>query len=117
MPISSSDAGACDGRDWTMMGYQTLLPAVMARAKGYIKTINAFSKYDNVLAYNVGNEVLTNGATNAAPFLKAAARDIKAYLTSISSSALVEYPDIDGISSYLSCDPTGKNDGSMIVSS
>lgn len=48
----------------------------------YISTINAFSKYDNILAYNVGNEVVTApNETNAAPFLKAAARDIKAYLS------------------------------------
>lgn len=47
----------------------------------YIDTINAFSKYDNVLAYNVGNEVVTAAnATSAATFIKAAARDIKAYL-------------------------------------
>ncbi|KAJ7913621.1 Glucanosyltransferase-domain-containing protein [Mycena leptocephala] len=46
----------------------------------YITTINTFSKYDNVLAYNVGNEVLTSIATNAAPFLKAAARDVRMYL-------------------------------------
>jgi hypothetical protein len=46
----------------------------------YIKTINAFAKYDNVLGYNVGNEVLTANFTNAAPFLKAAARDVRAYL-------------------------------------
>lgn len=48
----------------------------------YIETIQVFSKYNNVLAYNIGNEVVTapNG-TNAAPFIKAAARDIKAYLS------------------------------------
>jgi hypothetical protein len=47
----------------------------------YINTIDAFSKYDNVLAYNVGNEVViaTNG-TDVAAYIKAAARDIKAYL-------------------------------------
>jgi Glucanosyltransferase len=48
----------------------------------YIATINAFSHYDNILAYNVGNEVVTApNETNAAPFIKAAARDIKAYLS------------------------------------
>ncbi|KAJ7787261.1 glycoside hydrolase family 72 protein [Mycena olivaceomarginata] len=88
----------------------------------YIKTINVFSKYDNILAFNVGNEVLTADATNAAPFLKAAARDIKAYLTSISSSALVGYADIDGassfrdaVSAYLSCDPSGAGKGDTSI--
>ncbi|KAJ7699558.1 glycoside hydrolase family 72 protein [Mycena rosella] len=88
----------------------------------YIKTINVFSKYDNVLAFNVGNEVLTNGATNAAPFIKAAARDIRAYLTSISSSALIGYADIDGasgfrdgVAEYLSCDPSGGNTDSTSI--
>lgn len=46
----------------------------------YIATINAFQKYDNVLAYNVGNEVMTSTTTDATPFVKAAARDTKAYL-------------------------------------
>lgn len=46
----------------------------------YIRTIDAFSKYDNVLAYNVGNEVVTREVTGVAPYVKAAARDIKAYL-------------------------------------
>ncbi|KAJ6474334.1 Glucanosyltransferase [Mycena sanguinolenta] len=88
----------------------------------YIKTINVFSKYDNVLAYNVGNEVLTASATTAAPFIKAAARDTKAYLASIQSSALVGYADIDGasgfrdaVAQYLSCDPSGAGSGRRVL--
>ena len=47
----------------------------------YINTINVFKKYDNVLAYNVGNEVVISpNGTAAAAFIKAAARDTKAYL-------------------------------------
>jgi hypothetical protein len=47
----------------------------------YISTIDAFSTYDNVLAYNVGNEVVTSpNETTAATYIKAAARDTKAYL-------------------------------------
>lgn len=46
----------------------------------YLETINVFSKYDNVLAYNVGNEVILSGETAVAAYIKAAARDVKAYL-------------------------------------
>jgi hypothetical protein len=47
----------------------------------YIETISVFSKYNNVLAYNVGNEVvIAPNGTAAATFVKAAARDVKAYL-------------------------------------
>ncbi|KAF8193250.1 Glucanosyltransferase-domain-containing protein [Mycena galopus ATCC 62051] len=67
----------------------------------YLRTIDAFAKYDNVLAYNIGNEVITPSATQSAPFIVAAARDIRAYLNSISSSALVGYAAIDGPSSFV----------------
>ncbi|KAJ7042634.1 1,3-beta-glucanosyltransferase [Mycena alexandri] len=88
----------------------------------YLATVAAFAKYDNVLAYNVGNEVMLNNATDPAPFVKAAARDIKAYLTSISSSALVGYAAIDGaadflvpLANYLSCDSSGSNSGASAI--
>ncbi|KZS93238.1 hypothetical protein SISNIDRAFT_454383 [Sistotremastrum niveocremeum HHB9708] len=78
----------------------------------YIENINAFLNYSNVLAFNVGNEVVTSPAeTVAAPFIKAAARDIKAYLRSKNSTALVGYSSIDGdqswrgpLANFLSCD-------------
>ncbi|KAG6814048.1 hypothetical protein H0H92_003898 [Tricholoma furcatifolium] len=88
----------------------------------YIETINAFNKYDNVLAYNVGNEVVINNNTDVAPYVKAAARDVKAYLNSIQSSALVGYSAIDGVSdfmdplsNYLSCDPSNENSGTTSI--
>ncbi|KAJ7155198.1 glycoside hydrolase family 72 and carbohydrate-binding module family 43 [Mycena filopes] len=77
----------------------------------YLRTIDTFEKYDNILAYNVGNEVVTPIATQSAPFIMAASRDIRAYLNSISSSTLVGYAAVDGPSTfvddfadYLACD-------------
>jgi len=89
----------------------------------YMRTIDAFSKYDNVLVYNVGNEVVTSPQTTATlTFVKAAARDTKAYLTSKKSTALVGYAAIDGddtwvvpLASYLACDPSGANSGSSAI--
>ncbi|TEB39055.1 glycoside hydrolase family 72 protein [Coprinellus micaceus] len=76
----------------------------------YLNTIDVFSKYDNVLAYNVGNEVVLGDSTQLAPYVKAAARDVKAYLKSKSSDVLVGYAAINGASTwrnvladYLSC--------------
>ncbi|KAK1922373.1 Glucanosyltransferase-domain-containing protein [Papiliotrema laurentii] len=77
----------------------------------YTRTIDAFNKYDNVLGYNIGNEVVnTAGNTNAAPFVKAAARDVKAYLGAIGSKALVGYAAVDGdadfrnnMAEYMTC--------------
>jgi len=88
----------------------------------YIKTIDVFSKYDNVLAFNVGNEVVINNGTAVAPYVKAGARDIKAYLHSKSSSVLVGYAAINGASNfrdplanYLSCDLSGGNKDSTAI--
>ncbi|WVQ81620.1 hypothetical protein IAT38_003744 [Cryptococcus sp. DSM 104549] len=77
----------------------------------YIRTIDAFKGYDNVLGYNVGNEVINTATnTNAAPYVKAAARDVKAYLKSIGSTALVGYAAVDGdadfrnsLAEYMTC--------------
>ncbi|KIM85434.1 carbohydrate-binding module family 43 protein [Piloderma croceum F 1598] len=89
----------------------------------YINTIDTFSKYDNVLAFNVGNEVvIADNGTDAAPFIKAAVRDIKAYLASKGSSILVGYASIDGssdfrteLANYLSCDPSNSGSGSTAI--
>ncbi|KAL1410950.1 1,3-beta-glucanosyltransferase [Vanrija albida] len=77
----------------------------------YTRTINVFNKYPNILAYNIGNEVInTVNNSNAAPFVKAAARDTKAYLNSINSKALVGYAAVDtdlefrnALADYLTC--------------
>ncbi|KAG8982831.1 1,3-beta-glucanosyltransferase gas1 [Tulasnella sp. JGI-2019a] len=78
----------------------------------YLGTINSFYKYDNLLAFNIGNEIVTDVAdTVSGPYIKAAARDVKAYLQSISSTALVSFSSTDGdttwrlaLSDYLACD-------------
>ncbi|KAL0950622.1 hypothetical protein HGRIS_007414 [Hohenbuehelia grisea] len=88
----------------------------------YIRTIDTFAKYDNVLAYNVGNEVILQDGTGVSPYVKAAARDIKAYLASKQSSALVGYAAINGaanwrdaLANFLSCDPSNGNSGSTAI--
>ncbi|ESK98183.1 glycoside hydrolase family 72 protein [Moniliophthora roreri MCA 2997] len=88
----------------------------------YINTIDAFSKYDNVLGYNVANEAVLSDGTGISPYVKAAARDIRAYLNSKSSSALVGYAAIDGdpswrnaLANYLACDPSGSNSDATAI--
>ncbi len=100
----------------------------------YLGTIDAFLQYDNVLGepvmrlrlanayaltkgFNIGNEIVKDTAsTVAAPFIKAAARDVKAYLKSKSSSALVGYSSTDGsgwrdpLADFLTC---GSDDTSI----
>lgn len=50
----------------------------------YLGTVEVFSQYENVLAYNVGNEVANSNITTVvAPFIKAAARDVKGALLPI----------------------------------
>ena len=54
---------------WTQSMYQA-----------YQRVMDTFQQYDNVAGFFVGNEMLTKGSDSvAAPFIKAAARDMKAY--------------------------------------
>ena len=63
----------------------------------YAETIDVFTRYDNLLAVNIANEVVTQPSNSvAAPFIKAAVRDVKAYLRSKNSNVLVSYSSTDG---------------------
>ncbi|KAH9819182.1 glycoside hydrolase family 72 /Carbohydrate-binding module family 43 [Melampsora americana] len=76
----------------------------------YFRQIDNLKSFPNLLAFNVGNEIVTKEANmNAAPFIKASVRETKAYLKSVNSSALVSYASTDGgaytidLAYYLTC--------------
>lgn len=84
----------------------------------YIKQIDNLRKFPNILAFNIGNEIVTNNDNSAAgPFIKAAARDVKLYLQSVKSPALVAYTSADGkkfpseLARFLACEAGGSAPG------
>jgi len=78
-----------------------------------IDVVDMFSPYDNVLGYFAGNEVTNNDTnTNASPFVKAAVRDVKAYMKAKNyRQVLVGYASNDdsttrdSIAEYFACAP------------
>ncbi|PPR04982.1 hypothetical protein CVT24_010446 [Panaeolus cyanescens] len=70
----------------------------------YTSSIDVFEKYDNVLAYNIGNEVVDGLVTQISPYVKAAARDIKAYLSSNLDDTSI---DLFGLNNYEWCGSSG----------
>lgn len=76
----------------------------------YTRTLDSLAQYENLLAVNIGNEVVSGPTSSqAAPFVKAAARDIKAYIASRNYGLLVAYAAVDGdswrddLAEYLNC--------------
>ncbi|PVV00288.1 hypothetical protein BB560_005336, partial [Smittium megazygosporum] len=76
----------------------------------YVNKVSAFSKYDNVAGYIIGNEITNSvNTTQASAFVKAALRDIKAYLSANKINIPVGYIDNDddeirkSLISYFNC--------------
>lgn len=64
----------------------------------YLSILDNLLPYNNLLAVNIGNEVVTQTSnSDSAAYVKAAARDIKAYLNAKSSKVLVAYASADGL--------------------
>lgn len=77
----------------------------------FINTVEAFGSYENVFGFTIGNEVISSLPNDdAAPYIKAAVRDIKSYMGAHNYSQLVGYTATDSPNSrvalpyYLACD-------------
>ncbi|ORY87631.1 Glucanosyltransferase-domain-containing protein [Protomyces lactucae-debilis] len=83
----------------------------VAQYNDFIVNLDAFRKYPNTAAFFIGNEVVdTANRTVAAPFVKAAARDMRAYQQSTSGRyipigyATADVKDLQiQLAEYLSC--------------
>jgi hypothetical protein len=80
----------------------------------YTDVVDMFSSYDNVLGYFAGNEVTNNNTnTDASAFVKAAIRDVKAYMKSknyrvvpVGYASNDDSATRDALAQYFACGPS-----------
>ena len=88
----------------------------------YAAVVDSLSKYNNVIGFFAGNEVISRGnETAAAAFVKAAVRDTKGYIKSqkYRSSLGVGYatadvPSRDDLADYFACQPDDSGNSTSI---